>query len=108
MTGETVQSCQPVDDIIRLGRLLEQFVEMLPCCDVVTHIHQRDSIVEMLFSTLELVCRRTLNMLVAGIEVKGGPVGEFLDGAADDLLKMRLRLIEFMFLHGAQTGFVTL
>src|ERR1700716_1380661 len=81
---------------------------MLPSSDVVTHIHERDSIVEMLFSTLELIGRRTLNMLVAGIEMKGGAVGKFLDGTANDLLKMRLRLIGLVLLHGAQSGFVTL
>src|SRR5258708_34745756 len=47
-------------------------------------------------------------MLVAGIGIKGGAVGQCLDGAADDLLRMRLRLSELMFLHGAQAGFVPL
>ena len=47
-------------------------------------------------------------MLVARVHVHVGAVGEFLAGAADDLLKMGLRLVELVFLHRAQTGLVVL
>ena len=81
---------------------------MLARGHVVAHIHQRNRIVKVFFRRFELVGRRALQMLVADVEVNRGAVGQFLAGAADHLLKMRLRLVELMLLHRAQAGFVAL
>jgi len=47
-------------------------------------------------------------MLVADAEMDVGAVDQFSDWAGDYLLKMRLRLVEFVLLHGTQSGFVAL
>ena len=47
-------------------------------------------------------------MLVAYAEMNVGAVGQFLAGPSNDLLKLGLRLVEFVLLHGAQSGFITL
>src|ERR1700674_2353044 len=106
--GKTVQRSQAVDHIIGLGILLEQLFEMFAGGDIVADIHQRDGIIEMLLGRLELRGRSTIQVLVADAEMNVGPVDQLFAGAGDDLLKMRLRLVKFMFLHGAQTGFVAL
>ncbi len=81
---------------------------MLARGHVVADIHQRHGEVEMLLGRLELRGRGALQMLVADAEMNAGPVNQFFDGSGDDLLKMGLRLVEFMLLHGAQSSFVTL
>ena len=42
MAGQAIERGQAVHDIVRLGILLQQFVEMLARRDLVTHVHQRD------------------------------------------------------------------
>ena len=47
-------------------------------------------------------------MLVADAEMNGGAVGQFLAGPGEHLLEKRLRLVELVLLHGAQSSFVVL
>ncbi len=47
-------------------------------------------------------------MLVADAEMNGGAVDQLLAGTGQHLLKMRLRLVELVLLHGAQAGFIAL
>src|SRR5215469_422258 len=108
VASETLERCQTVNDVVSLGILLDQLVQVLARCNVVPNIHQRDSIVEVLFGSFELACRRAVKVLAADVEMYCCPINEFLAGAGKDLLKMRLGLIEFMFLHRAEAGFIAL
>ncbi len=47
-------------------------------------------------------------MLVTDVQVHRGAIGQFFHGSGNNLLKMRLGLVEFMFLHGAEAGLVAL
>ena len=62
----------------------------------------------MFFRGLELSGAGALQMLVAGIEMDVGAVGQFFRGTADHLLEVRLGLVELVFLHGTQSCFVAL
>src|SRR5579864_862288 len=108
MAGQAIQRCQAIDDVVRLSILLQQFVEMLSGGDVIAQVHERNGIVIVLLGGLELCRRGPLQMLIAGVEVHVGAVGEFLAGSGDDLLEMRLGLVELVFLHGAEACFVAL
>src|SRR5437763_16631806 len=88
--------------------LLLQFLQVLASGYVVTDIHQGNRVIKMLFRRFELADRRALQMLVADIEMNRGAVVQFLDGGADHLLKMWLRLLVPMLLHSAPTGLVAL
>src|SRR5579863_2119012 len=75
---------------------------------VIAHVHQRDRVIVVLFWSLELGSRRPLQLMVAGVEVHRGAVRQFFAGTSEHFLKMRLRFVELVLLHGAQTGFIAL
>src|SRR5438270_13822729 len=81
---------------------------MLAGSHVITNIHERDSEIEVLFGGLKLRGYRAFQMLVADIEMNVGAVDQFLDWSGDHLLKVRLRLVEFVLLHGAEPGLIAL
>src|SRR5215471_1167825 len=66
--GQAIESREAVDHEIDLGRLLQQFFEMLAGGDVIAKIHQRHGVVEVLLGRLELRTAGTLEVLVAGIQ----------------------------------------
>src|SRR6476659_8207191 len=101
MSGQTVERCQPVNDIVSLRILLQQFVEMLAGGYIIAHIHQRDRKVEVFFGRFELRSRSPFKMLAADTEMHGGAINEFLTRAGQNLLKVWFRLIELVFLHSA-------
>ncbi len=107
VAGHTVQSGDAVNHIVGFRRLLLEFFKVLAGLNVVAQVHERDGIVEMLFRGFEVVVD-LFQMLGAGTHVHGGAVGEFLAGAANNLLKMGLGLIELVLLQGAQAGLVVL
>jgi hypothetical protein len=85
-----------------------QLVQMLAGGDVIAQVHEGNRIVEMFFDRPELRRCGAFQMLVAGIEMNAGAVGQFLAWPGYDLLKMRFRLIELMLLHRAQADLITL
>jgi len=98
-TGQAGQGCQSVMNIVSLGDLLHQFIEVLPRRNVIAQIHQRYRVVEMLLGCLE-GGSGTLQVLVAGIEVDGRTIAQFTISAGDYLLEKSLGPIELMFLQG--------
>src|ERR1700693_700301 len=105
---ETVERGQSVNHVVGLGILFEELVEVLAGGYVIANIHQRDGEVKMFLRCLELSGYRAFQMLVTDAEMNVGAVDQFFAGAGNDLLKMRLRLVELVLLHGAQSGFVAL
>ena len=81
---------------------------MLAGGDVVADIHQRNGVVKVLLWGLELRGHGPFQMLVADVEMDVGAVDQFLDGPGDHFLEMRLGLVEFVLLHGAESSFVAL
>src|SRR5215469_14599247 len=61
----------------------------------------------MLLVALELN-RRPLVMLVAGVNVDRGAVGQLLAGSGERLLKEAFGLVKLAFLHRTQTGLIVL
>src|SRR3954471_17313595 len=62
----------------------------------------------MLFRGLERAGRSLAHLLVAGIEVDEGTVGQFPDSTLAHLLQMRLGALIFMLLHGLESSLVIL
>src|SRR5215469_1764246 len=87
MTRQTIQRGQPVCDVVRFGVLLEQLIEMLAGGDVITNVHERDCVVEVLFRRFELGCRGSIEMLTANAEMNGCAVGQLLAGSGKHLLE---------------------
>ena len=81
VSREAVECRESIHHVVRLRKLLLQFVEMFAGSNVVSDVHQRYGIVEMLFGRLEL-CGGLFQMLVAGVEMNGGTVREIFRGAA--------------------------
>jgi len=72
------------------------------------NIHERDSVVKMLLGTFKLRSRGAFHVLAADAEMDVGPIRQFLARSANDVLKMRIRIVELVLLHGAQARFVVL
>src|SRR5579872_311086 len=105
---QAIERGQAINDVVGFGVLLQQLFQVLPGSDVIADIHQRNGVVEVLFWSLELRCRGALQVLVAGVQMYVGAVGQLLARSGNDLLEIRLGLVELVFLHGAQPGLVTL
>ena len=80
---------------------------MLARTNIVADIHQRNRIIIMLFRSFKLGSA-TLHLLIARIQMDGGPVGKFSVRARHHLLQQRLRFVVFVLLHCAQPAFVGL
>src|SRR5580700_6440319 len=74
---------------------------------VISDVHQRNGVVVVFFGIPELR-DRALCLLIARVQVNRGAVCQFLAAPADHFLEVGLRLVEFVFLHRAQTGLVIL
>src|ERR1700733_527235 len=83
MAGEAIERRQPVDYVLSLRALLQQLFQVLARSDVVPQVHQRDGVVEVLLSRLELCSRGPFQMLIADAEVNHRAVGELLAGSGD-------------------------
>jgi len=82
---QAIQSSQSIDDKIGFGVLLDQFLEVFAGGDVIADIHQGNRVVKVLFEGFELVgC--PLHMLVAGIQMGAGAIGQFEAGTSEYLL----------------------
>src|SRR5260370_23937495 len=81
---------------------------MLASRDVVSNVHQRKRVGEMLFRTFELIASSAVEVLVAGVEMNPGTVSQFPIGPADEFLEVRFRFLKLVLLHGAQTDFIAL
>src|SRR6202035_5596142 len=108
VSGEAIESGKAVGDEIGFWRLLQQLVDMFAGGNVIPDVHERDSVIIVLFDALELRGGRALEVLVADAEMNGGAVRELFAGAGKHLLKQWLCLFELMFLQSAQPGFVIL
>ena len=74
--GKAIKRRQSVDNEVRLGRLLYQFIHVLAGSHIISHIHERDGIIEMLFNGFELLRRRTVQVLIADAEMDRGAIAQ--------------------------------
>ena len=107
MTRQAVQRGQAVSNIVGLGHLPGELFQMLASGDVVAHIHQGNREVVVLFRALELV-RGSFQVLIAGVEVHGDAIRQFLAGTGHSLLQVAFGLVKLALLHGAQPSLVVL
>ena len=74
---------------------------------ILTGIHQRNRVIKMLFLTFE-GGGTAGKLLITGIEMHLRTVCQFLWSSGNNLLQERLGFLEFVFLHGLESGLIIL
>ena len=107
-TGQAIESCHRVDDVIGLGRSFARAIEVFASLIPTSQVHQRDALRIVVFRRLQNKSGRVRDSLLADAQMHPGAVAKFLTWTFQDTLERLPGTKEFLLLETLERLFVRL